>query len=413
MIESGKIFKSLFISVSRLAKSPAREENEAVRGIYLHIPFCRRKCSYCDFYSVTASSDATSGFLELLAREMDLFRCRYPEDAQEPGDTVYFGGGTPTVLPPEVLCGLLAATRDRFPIEPGAEVTVEANPGTVTAESLRVLATGGFTRISIGVQSFNPSTLRTLGRIHGVKEVDRTLRYARSTGFTSLGIDLIFGIPGQTAKDWEADLDRAIALLPAHVSAYALALEPGTPLHAAIGRGEAAIPPDEEVARMYEAARKVLSGAGLRQYEISNFARPGSESRHNRKYWRREGYLGLGPSAHGLIFPPGTVPFGLRTANPPSLAEYSSRIREGHLPWTSERACLPEDAWKESLIFGLRMTEGVDLEEIETRIGAPPEPLMDAVTDMTRTGKLLREGTRLRLPGNLLFVSNEVLASLA
>jgi oxygen-independent coproporphyrinogen-3 oxidase len=413
MIESGKIFKSLEISVSRLAKSPAREENEAVRGIYLHIPFCRRKCSYCDFYSVTASSDVTSGFLELLAREMDLFRRRFPEDAQEPADTVYFGGGTPTVLPPEVLCRLLAATRDRFPIEPGAEVTVEANPGTVTAESLRVLATGGFTRISIGVQSFNLSTLRTLGRIHGVKEVDRTFRYARSAGFTSLGIDLIFGIPGQTAEDWEADLDRAIALLPTHVSAYALAPEPGTPLHAAIGRGQAAIPPDEEVARMYEAARKFLSGAGLRQYEISNFARPGSESRHNRKYWRREGYLGMGPSAHGLIFPPGTVPFGLRTANPPSLAVYSSRIREGHLPWIEERACLPEDAWKESLIFGLRMTEGVDLEEIETRIGAPPEPLWDAVTDMTRSGKLLRDGTRLRLPGNLLFVSNEVLASFA
>jgi oxygen-independent coproporphyrinogen-3 oxidase len=413
MIESGKIFKSLEISVSRLAKSPAREENEAVRGIYLHIPFCRRKCSYCDFYSVTASSDVTAGFLDLLVREMDLFRCRYPEDAQYPADTVYFGGGTPTVLPPEVLCGLLAATRDRFPIEPGAEVTVEANPGTVTAESLRVLAMGGFTRISIGVQSFNPSTLRTLGRIHGMEEVGRTYREARSAGFSSLGIDLIFGIPGQTAEDWEADMDRAIALLPAHVSAYALAPEPGTPLHAAIGRGEAAIPPDEEVAKMYEAARKVLSGAGYRQYEISNFARPGSESRHNRKYWRREGYLGLGPSAHGLIFPPGTVPYGLRTANPPSLAVYRSRIREGHLPWTEERACLPEDAWKESLIFGLRMTEGVDLEEIETRIGAPPEPLRDAVTDMTRTGKLLREGTRLRLPGNLLFVSNEVLALLA
>jgi oxygen-independent coproporphyrinogen-3 oxidase len=413
MIESGKIFKPFEISVSRLAKSPAPEENEAVRGIYLHIPFCRRKCSYCDFYSVTASSDVTAGFLDLLVREMDLFLRRFPEDAQEPADTVYFGGGTPTVLPPEALCGLLAATRNRFPVEPGAEVTVEVNPGTVTAESLRELARGGVTRISIGVQSFHPPTLRTLGRIHGVEEVGRTYREARSAGFSSLGIDLIFGIPGQTAKDWEADLDRTIAFLPAHVSAYALAPEPGTPLHAAIGRREAAIPSDEVVAQMYEAARKALSGAGYRQYEISNFARPGSESRHNRKYWHREGYLGLGPSAHGLIFPPGTIPYGLRTENPPSLAQYGSRIREGHLPWTSERACLMEDAWKESLIFGLRMTEGVDLTEIEARIGAPPEPLRDAVTDMIRTGKLLREGTRLRLPGNLLFVSNEVLALLA
>jgi oxygen-independent coproporphyrinogen-3 oxidase len=413
MIETGKIFKPFEISVSRLAKCPAREENEAVRGIYLHIPFCRRKCSYCDFYSVTASSGSTAGFPGLLAREMDLFLSRFPEDAQEPADTVYFGGGTPTVLPPESLCGILAAIRDRLPVEPGAEVTAEANPGTIAAEGLRTLVLGGFTRISIGVQSFTPAALRTLGRIHGVEEALRTHRDARSAGFSSLGFDLIFGIPGQKAEDWEADLDRTTALLPDHVSAYALAPEPGTPLHAAIGRGEVAIPPDEEVAPMYETARKVLSGAGYRQYEISNFALPGSESRHNRKYWRREGYLGLGPSAHGLIFPPGTVPYGLRTANPPSLSGYGSRIREGILPWIEERECRQEDAWKEMLILGLRMTEGVDLEEIEQRIGAPPEPLRDAVTDLTRTGKLLREGTRLRLPGSLLFVSNEVLASLA
>src|SRR4030042_433273 len=254
--------RTFCIAVSPLAKCPAREENEAVRGIYLHIPFCRRKASYCDFYSVTASSDVTAGFLDLLVGEMDLFRRRFPEDAKAPADTVYFGGGTPTVLPPEALCGLLAATRERFPVEPGAEGTVEADPGTVTADGVRALAMGVFTRISIGVQSFTPATLRTLGRIHGVEEVDRTCREARSAGFSSLGIDLIFGIPGQTAREWEADLDRTIAFLPAHVSAYALAPEPGTPLHAAIGRGEVAIPPDEEGAQMYETARTVLSGGG-------------------------------------------------------------------------------------------------------------------------------------------------------
>ena len=392
---------------------PLPGENEEVRGIYLHIPFCARKCSYCDFYSVAASSPAMTEFRGLLMREMDMVRYRFPEDAAATADTVYFGGGTPTVFPPEALCGLLSAIRERFPVEPDAEITVEANPGTITAEGLRTMREGGFTRLSIGVQSLTPATLRTLGRIHGVEEVRRTYRDARSAGFPSLGIDLIFGIPGQRTEDWEADLDRTITFLPAHVSAYALAPEPGTPLHAAIGRGELAMPPDEEVARMYETARTVLSGAGYRQYEISNFARPGSESRHNRKYWRREGTLGLGPSAHGLIFPPGTVPYGLRTANPPSLAGYGSRVREGLLPWIEERPCRHEDAWKESLIFGLRMNEGVDPEEIETRIGAPPEPLRDAVTEMTRTGKLLREGTRLRLPGNLLFVSNEVLALLA
>jgi oxygen-independent coproporphyrinogen-3 oxidase len=392
---------------------PLPGENEEVRGIYLHIPFCARKCSYCDFYSVAASSPAMTEFRGLLMREMDMVRYRFPEDAAATADTVYFGGGTPTVFPPEALCGLLSAIRERFPVEPDAEITVEANPGTITAEGLRTMREGGFTRLSIGVQSLTPATLRTLGRIHGVEEVRRTYRDARSAGFPSLGIDLIFGIPGQRTEDWEADLDRTITFLPAHVSAYALAPEPGTPLHAAIGRGELAMPPDEEVARMYETARTVLSGAGYRQYEISNFARPGSESRHNRKYWRREGTFGLGPSAHGLLFPPGRAFYGLRTANTPSLAEYGKGIREGRLPFAEVRACDSSDAWKESLILGLRMTDGVDLEEIEKRIGAPPDPLRDAVADLTRTGRLLRAGTRLRVPANLFFVSNEILALLS
>src|SRR3972149_241780 len=222
---------------------PLLGENEPVRGIYLHIPFCARKCSYCDFYSVAASSPAMTEFRGLLTREMDMVRNRFPEDAAATADTVYFGGGTPTVFPPEALCGLLSATRERFPAEPAAEITAEANPGTVTAEGLRTMREGGFTRVSIGVQSFTPATLRTLGRIHGVEEVHRTYPDARSAGFHSLGIDLIFGIPGQRTEDWEADLDRTITFLPAHVSAYALAPEPGTPLHAAIGRGGRARPP--------------------------------------------------------------------------------------------------------------------------------------------------------------------------
>src|SRR3990172_6775559 len=197
---------------------PLLGENEPVRGIYLHIPFCARKCSYCDFYSVAASSPAMTEFRGLLTREMDMVRNRFPEDAAATADTVYFGGGTPTVFPPEALCGLLSAIRERFPVEPDAEITVEANPGTVTAEGLRAMREWGFTRVSIGVQSFTPATLRTLGRIHGVEEVRRTYRDARTAGFPSLGIDLIFGIPGQRTEDWEADLDRTITFLPARLA---------------------------------------------------------------------------------------------------------------------------------------------------------------------------------------------------
>jgi oxygen-independent coproporphyrinogen-3 oxidase len=225
-------------------------------------------------------------------------------------------------------------------------------------------------------------------------------------------MDLIFGIPGQETVDWSDDLDRIVTFLPSHVSAYALAPEPGTPIHAAIGRGELTLPPDETVARMYEDARAVLSHAGYRHYEISNFARPGAECRHNLKYWRREEYLGFGPSAHGLIFPD-QAPLGMRTSNPPSLSDYRRRIGKRLLPWDGGQVCDREDAWKESLIAGLRMLDGVDLDDLEHRIGPPPDAVRRAVEMLLRAGTLRGEGSRLRLPPDLLFVSNEVLQALA
>jgi len=226
-------------------------------------------------------------------------------------------------------------------------------------------------------------------------------------------MDLIFGVPGQETADWAADLDGTVTFLPAHVSAYALTPEPGTPIHGAIGRRELRMPPDDAVAEMYEETRTALSRAGYRQYEISNFARPGAECRHNLKYWRREGYLGLGPSAHGLLFPPDKAPLGVRTANPPSLADYRRRIEEGHLPWEDVHICNREDAWKESLIAGLRLVEGIDFAEIEEKYGPPPDSVRGAADVLARAGRLRREGPRLRLPAELLFVSNEVLQALA
>lgn len=383
-----------------------------MRGIYVHIPFCARKCAYCDFYSVAGDPAAIEEFRGLLVREMDLFAREVPEEAAAPADTVFFGGGTPTVLGAEALCGLLSVLRERFPIDGSAEITTEANPGTVSAEDFLRLREGGFNRVSIGVQSFSPRTLATLGRIHGVEEVRAAHRDARRAGFSSIGMDLIFGIPGQQRPDWTADLDRTVTFLPAHVSAYALAPERGTPIHGAIERGELRMPEDDAVADMYEETRASLARAGYRQYEISNFSRPGAECRHNLKYWRREGYLGLGPSAHGLLFPPGKGPFGVRTSNPASLAAYRRRIGEGRLPWEETRACSREDAWKESLIAGLRLLDGIDAKETESRIGPPPESVRRAVESLLRAGKIREEGSRLRLPANLLFVSNEVLQAL-
>jgi len=384
-----------------------------MRGIYIHVPFCVRKCAYCDFYSVAADGAAMAGFRDLLVREMDLFRRELPGEAAAPADTVFFGGGTPTALGAGGLVTLLTAVRERFPVDGEAEVTTEANPGAVSAADFKALRAGGFNRVSIGVQSFDPQMLATLGRIHGVGEIRAAWRDARAAGFPSIGLDLIFGIPGQTVASFAADLERTVAFVPSHVSAYALAPEPGTPLHAAVGRGELRMPPDDDVAEMYDAARRTFAAAGLRQYEISNFSRPGAECRHNLKYWRREGYHGFGPSAHGLLFPPGKAPLGLRTENPPSLADYARRIREGRLPWTVTRVCRRADAWKESLIFGLREIDGVDTVEIGKKIGAPPQVTRGAVEELVTSGRLLRDGSRLRLPEALLFISNEVFQRLA
>ncbi|MBP2678526.1 MAG: hemN [Deltaproteobacteria bacterium] len=317
-----------------------------MRGIYVHVPFCVRKCGYCDFYSVAGGEE-------------------------------------------------------------------EANPGTVTGDDFARLREGGFNRVSLGVQSFRPDTLAALGRIHSVEDVRASYRDARRARFSSVGIDLIFGNPGQNEAGWQEDLDLAVTFLPDHVSAYALTPEPGTPIHGAIRGGAISLPDDDAVARMYTAARETLRTAGYSHYEISNFSRPGKECRHNMKYWRRDGYLGLGPSAHGLLFPGESTPYGLRTANPPSLTDYVRALGEGRPPWGSPRACGREDAWKESLIFGLRMSEGVSPPSIEEKNGPPPEPVREALENLIGSGLLLREGNRLRLPERYWFVSNEVLQRLA
>jgi len=384
-----------------------------MRGIYVHVPFCVRKCGYCDFYSVAGGEGERDAFPALVEREMDLLLRAYPGEAEVPADTVYFGGGTPTVLGPDRLNGLLAAIRSRVPVASNAEITTEANPGTVTGADFVRLREGGFTRVSLGVQSFRPETLAALGRIHSVEDVRAAYRDARRAGFSSVGIDLIFGNPGQDESEWQEDLDLAVTFLPDHVSAYALTPEPGTPIHAAIGGGKLALPDDDAVARMYAAGGETLRSAGYRHYEISNFSRPGKECRHNLKYWRRDGYLGLGPSAHGLLFPGESAPFGLRTANPPSLPDYIAALGDGRLPWGSTRACDREDAWKESLIFGLRTAEGVSPPSIEQKNGPPPDDVREAVEILIGSGLLLREGDRLRLPERHWFVSNEALQRLA
>jgi oxygen-independent coproporphyrinogen-3 oxidase len=280
----------------------------------------------------------------------------------------------------------------------------------VTEEGFRALRAGGFTRISIGVQSFQPRTLRTLGRIHGVEEVRAAHRGARRAGFSSIGMDLIFGIPGQESADWADDLDRTITFLPAHVSAYALAAEHGTPIHRAIGRGEISMPPDDEVARMYEETRAALARAGYRHYEISNFARPGEECRHNITYWRREEYAASGPPPTACS----SLPARTRSAcgrPTPVARRLPAPDREGRL--LGGRARLqPEDAWKDRSLRTADARRNRP-EGDRKRIGPPPANVRSAVEPLVRAGRLQEAGSRVRLPPHLLFVSNEVLQEFA
>jgi oxygen-independent coproporphyrinogen-3 oxidase len=382
-------------------------------GIYVHVPFCVRKCGYCDFYSEAGCTEAEMDrYVDLLLREADLVPGAWPHLCLVPTDTVYFGGGTPTLLGADRLVVLLASLRRRFLLTPDHEVTVEANPGTVTLELLTALRRGGFNRLSLGVQSFHPVTLDLLGRIHGVPEIRDAIRDARRAGFDNVGIDLIFGIPGQTAVEWGYDLQLAATFLPEHVSVYALTPEPGTPLGKALEDGTLSMPADEAVAEMYDQARRTLSAAGYRHYETSNFAKPGRESRHNRKYWRRLEVAALGPGAHGLLFPPnGGVSHGIATENPRDIAEWGARIDAGAAP--CDKTVRDADmAWTEALIAGLREQGGVDTADIARRHGPIPDARRAAVDRLVAGGKLACRDGRLSIPDSLLFLANEVLSEL-
>ena len=357
-----------------------------MRGIYVHVPFCVRKCGYCDFYSVAGGEEERDRSPGRVEREMDLLLRKFPGEASVPADTVYFGGGTPTVLGPDRLNRLLAAIRSRFPAADDAEITTEANPGTVTGDDFSLLREGGFNRVSLGVQSFLPETLAALGRIHSVGDVRAAYRDACRAGFSSVGIDLIFGNPGQNEAEWQEDLDLAVTFLPDHVSAYALTPEPGTPIHAAIGGGEIALPDDDTVARMYTAARETLWAAGYRHYEISNFARPGFESRHNLKYWKLEPYIGFGADAHSFDG-------RKRHQNPESIEDYLSGA--GQVPDVAHLS-------DERFFIGLRLSAGIrPAPEEWRRFDAPIHRFLDA-------GLLETDGATLRLTRRGVLLSNEV-----
>lgn len=286
------------------------------RSIYVHLPFCRTRCGYCDFYVQLLSQGAVTPLVDAVLAELAAYQARVPLAV----DTIFVGGGTPTVLPPAELARVLAALRTTVAPDATLEFTVEANPATVTDEVARVLVDHGVNRVSLGAQSFEPAELRALQRTHQPAQVGQTLDTCRRHGLERLSIDLIFGIPGQTLASWEQNLKTAVGLGVEHLSCYGLTYESGTPLHKWLHEGRVQKCDEDLEADMYERMLDILPAAGLALYEISNFARPGAACRHNLRYWYNEPYLGLGPSAAGYVA-------GVRYKNVPDTAAYVQGIQ--------------------------------------------------------------------------------------
>jgi oxygen-independent coproporphyrinogen-3 oxidase len=365
---------------------------ERTLGVYVHVPFCERVCPYCDFAVVATKRLAPEEEDRYVAALLGELAARAPRFAGLALDTIYLGGGTPALLRPEAVARLVAGLRGAFGGRP-REVTLEANPSTLERERLAGFRAAGVDRLSLGVQSFDDVTLRRLGRAHRAEEAHRTLAAARAAGFTNLSLDLIEGAPGQTPADVERDLDAALAFAPEHLSAYALTLEPGTPFHAAAASGRLAPPDDDAVAEMLERTHARLEAAGLLRYEVSSWARPGRESLHNQRYWRRAPVLGLGVGAHSTEPASDEAPFGARAANERGLAAWLARVEAGGGAEPPQREA-PDAATArgEAAFLALRTRAGLDAARFEAEFGAGPRRFFAAAIDALRAEGLLDEG---------------------
>lgn len=358
----------------------------AAGGIYIHVPFCLQKCAYCDFYSTTDPA-LIPLFVAAAVQEIGQAAPVSPSV-----DTVYIGGGTPSLLAPDQVGALLSAVHASVTVLPGAEITLEVNPGTIDSLKLTAFKSAGINRISIGVQSFVDANLATLGRIHTAREAVACVRTVRAAGFDNVSLDLIYGLPGQSRSSLEFDLAQAIALTPEHLSCYLLSYEPGTPLDEAAQNGRVAPLSDTETGDFFTVAAGYLARHGYDQYEVSNFARhPSLQSRHNLKYWNGAPYLGFGPSAHTFT---GTG----RRWNHRSLDDYLADLAAGKLPVAGQETLTADQQMIEALYLGLRQAAGIPIARFEARFGVCfQERYADLLADLRRGGHLRLSSDRCRL----------------
>jgi len=331
------------------------------RAAYVHIPFCVSKCRYCAFNSIVSGEPTFETYAAAVVNEIKM-----SEPMSEPLDTVYFGGGTPTVLGAETLLRLLDALKSRIGISRDAEVTIEANPDTVSAGLLAALRQTGFNRLSIGVQSFDDNLLAVLGRTHDSCSAVRAVRLAGDCGFDNISIDLMYALPTQTLDAWQSDLERALQVEPKHISLYELSIEEGTPFAKLYAENGLDLPSEDDRIEMYFMARRMLERSGYEHYEISNFAIEGYRSRHNQVYWRNEAYYGFGAGASSYIE-------GVRSTNESDICGYISLISSGEKSVAYSEKLGVKDALGETLMLGLRMLDGVNFGYLNERFGLDVE----------------------------------------
>lgn len=378
--------------------------------LYVHVPFCKRKCRYCDFASWAGREDWIPAYVDAVLTEAHSAHDALGTQSME---TAFLGGGTPSLLPPEELTRLLQDVFSLFPLEADAEFTSECNPGTLTAAWLEAAQAAGVNRLSMGMQAGQPHLLHMLGRIHTFTDVEASVKLARAAGIRNLNLDLMFGLPGQTLNDWAETLDMALSLHPEHLSCYGLIPEEGTQLGDAILAGEVPLPAEDTERAMYDMTLTRLAAAGFEQYEISNFAKPGCACRHNLGYWRQTPYLGLGPAAASML--PGRTPeeFSLRRTNVRDLAAYLRQSHQGRFQPAEEESVSPAEARFETMLLGLRTTKGVNEATFEAMHGvALADVYGTKLAELETQGLLCHTGGWWRLTRRGMDVQNGVLVEL-
>ena len=399
-------------NLSRMTLTTAMDNATSLHGIprsstqplaiYVHIPFCIQKCGYCDFNAYLYREGLARAYLVALRQEI-LHTAAGQPWTEYVVSSVYFGGGTPSTLAPADLIALLSLIRQTFPVTTRAEITVEADPGTIELSGLEQLCAGGFNRISIGVQAFDDGLLKNLDRLHAAADARRALTWARRVGFLDLNLDLMFGVPGQTLAVWEANLHEAIAFTPTHLAVYGLTIEERTPFAQRQRRGQLVLPDEEGQVAMFERADQLLTAAGYVHYEISNYALPGWRSQHNQHYWHHGEYLGFGAGAHAYLH-------GWRWENERLPSRYIRAIAERGTAARDPECIDRHHLIHEGLMLGLRLREGIDVGAFASQYGVDLQTLFAVpIVELTQAGYVQLADGRLRLTTRGWLVADAVL----